>query len=1116
MENVETTMESMYIFASILHPGSSPGFILRAYDREGTTTMIHVEDPSYTIAIPLDAYKEKQSWIDSHSAVHVSQVKRSGYGANALHVDMEMVILELHSFTAYKMLHHSLVHRGVPIIPDRWIVDNGKSASLVSNIGLPSLCSWYAIDTQHAVADTKRGDALPKVFTKSEMSNTSRFLHIHKRYILPLESVPKNTHPLKTAYFSLHTTRTTSTLGYGKRKKESGFTALEERFHKERQHWKDCPVTIGGIFYGSSSSDEIVDQAVIISDGVTHILTLSPSSDVLGWDSCEHTPCNDEGHLLCTISKVMMGINADVIIVHDINDVSKLKTRFEILHLNREYSQIFTKHSKCPVTVTDVDSLRCNHLISCNISLSNLYQKTGGDMKRVQALKQKLKTKTSQHPYVLGFGVAVLSARQWSDVRGMDYESPLTICRAMQVSNQVHHHVENFQYQIHIAGTGFVSYNGGVSYVRPSEIYNLNVGRELMDSRMAVLPGEYKNKTPLQGGLVLDPQPCYTFDPVVTLDFDSMYASIIETFNYCCTTLTDVTDEHTYATLVEGIYCVSPRTREGVLPKILKDWKQMRSKAREHRTMAKDFDGRSMYATREKAIKACIVSMIGLNMCGSEDVPFTDGLLGNIVTKTGRHLLQELQRIVHNVHHPALKGSPKVIAGDTDSCFVRLELDIPHTMDMDILDMWKRRVDVTKVVVGAIKDAVHRDIALVVKTWTNKSIESKLNVKWEGSSFCSIHFPLKKRYIHWETDNNFFQVKTKGVTSIQSTAIPIEADLESKALDIAVCGWYLCMRKGTMYDYPDVLSPSTLMKDTENILSVYMPGQGWLKNIAIDRVDGEGSVFQVFLTNANKVWTRTFYKDENGPEVCIDFLRGENDEKKVRCSQVVELVKTKITMIKEGAFSLKELLQRKSFRGYDEDGDRYCKIAATVGRTRSRFGLQSPTLCEEVEYVHVNHLQKTRYNWHRSLVANKYVDPILALREGLYIDAGWYMSRLLDLMIQRDSSLIAVMINDTIGCGTGDLVDIRQEMKSLVSGVGSVKQCVRRPPLGSLPRGVTTLTIPLHNLQHTFHRKGDCLLGSLLEENTQSVTHYYVREELTYNLEVIEFCERLAQRHPLY
>ena len=72
-----TTMESMYIFASTLHPsigqGSTPcpGLILCAYDGEGTATIIHVLDPSYTICIPWEIYTEKKDWVDSHSAVHV-------------------------------------------------------------------------------------------------------------------------------------------------------------------------------------------------------------------------------------------------------------------------------------------------------------------------------------------------------------------------------------------------------------------------------------------------------------------------------------------------------------------------------------------------------------------------------------------------------------------------------------------------------------------------------------------------------------------------------------------------------------------------------------------------------------------------------------------------------------------------------------------------------------------------------------------------------------------------------------------------------------------------------------------------------------------------------------
>ena len=1112
----EATMEEiMYIFSSILHPSQRPGMILRAYDKEGSPTMIHVEDPSYTIVISWEAYEKTQGWIDSHSAVNVSRSQRSVRGVNG-YEDVDIAILELHSFTAFKMLRNALTHRRIVIMIDSWVVDGPKSASFISNIGLPSLCAWYAIDCRHAITDTKRGDSLPTFFTKSELSTTTRFLRITKKHISQASGFIGDTYPLKTAYLALHTTEQSSS-GQCKRKMDGASSLLEDRFRHGSMQWQDCPVTIGGMFYDSSTPDEIVDASVIMSDDAIHALTLSTCPHLISQDA-DQTVYSEERQLLCDLSKKILEINPDVIIVYDINnDVSKLKKRFESLHLSDHlFSAIFSKLNGCPVKVMDDDLLRCNNLMSCNLSLSQLYHKTNGDMVKVNQLKHKLKSKAPQHPHVVGFGVAVLSAKQW--LKGMTFDSPLDICKAMMTSNQIHHHVENFQYQVRISGTNFVSYNGSTSHVRPSEVYNLNVGREMVASKLALVPTMSQHNTPIHGGLVLDPHPCFTFDPIVTLDFESMYASIIETFNFCSTTLTDVESGQTYRTVVDGISCFAHNARQGILPKILKEWKHIRSQARSCKGVVVEVKDKAMYATRERAIKSCIVSMIGQNMCLSEDLPFTDRVLANVVTKTGRHMLQEVEKLVPRFDHPSLTGPPAIIAGDTDSCFVRLPLRSSHIQHTDMSEMWKKKIEVTQIATEALRDMVRRGISDVVQSWTDRPTENHLNMKWEGSSFCSIHFPLKKRYVHCETDNHqTFKIKTKGVTSIHSTAIPIEADLEEKALGIAICGWYLCMRKGVRFDYPDVLPP-TKLSDATDIMSVFMPGHGWLQDVSVERVDGEDGVFQVRVSDTKDLWARTFYKDESGIDVGIDFLTGENKEKKLRCSQVIELLRTKMTMVKNGQFSITELIQSKAFRGYEQDGDRYCNIAATVGRTRAMFGLRSPRLHKDVQYVHVDQRQKARYDWHQSLITAKYLDPILAMREGIHIDVGWYISRLLDLVLFRDCSLIAVMTNDTIGYGKGYLDSVRQEMTALLDGSrsGGVSQCVRRLPLSQLPQGIRMGRIDLHNLENMISSMGDCLLGSIFDTDLQCVNHFYVRPEKAYHKEVLEFCQSLSQTHICY
>ena len=1104
-------MENMYIFASTLHPGSHPGMVVRAYDMDGSPTLIYVEDPSFTIVILWDDYMTLQGWIDSHSAVQVSKSKRMMWNGNRWN-EVDVAVLAFHCFSPFTMMRDALSNRKVDILIDRWIVDCKKSASFISNIGLPCLCSWYAVDTHHAIADTKRGDPLPHVFSQRDKIHTSRFLHMRKEDISEMDAIGAETYPLKTVFLDLHT-RDGLSDDSRKRKMEQEIRDavrydLGERFQEKSKNWKECPITIGGTIHRSETSDEVIDHVVVMYGNDTITLTLTTfNNDELG----DKVIYSDEKHLLCDLSYRLQKINPDIIIMYDISDASTLQKRYESLQLDDMYTSIFAKLNGCSISVMDDDLLRCNHLISSNKSLNNMYHNSGGDLMRVKNLKQKLRSKTPQQAHVIGFGTAVLSAKEWYDVKGVSFDSLLDKCQAMMMSDQHHSHVQNFQYQVQMSGTNFVSYNGGASYVRPSEVYNLNVGKEMMASNLAVLykmsSSSDEEDIPLQGGLVLDTHPGYRFDPIITLDFESMYASIIETFNYCFTTLSQNENDHTYPTIVDGVHCLCPKEQQGILPKILTKWKRMRSQIKESQRVAIDDDDIMKYAITEKAIKACIVSMIGQNMSTGQDAPFSNRFLANVITKTGRHILQTFKDIVPHFNHPALEQSPTIVAGDTDSYFIQLKLkDQPNSMK-DLSLHFSKKINITKDVVSSLKDMLNGKISEIIHSWTSGLTKNHLHLKWEGTSFASILFPQKKRYVHWETDGDGFQIKYKGVTSIQSSAIPIEASLEEKALHIAICGWYLCMRRGSCYDYPDVVPPSALVMMDNNIISVFKPDHGWMEDVTIRMVEGEG-IFQMFVGNTNQVWTRTFWKSANSMESCIDHVTCEIDEKVVRCLQVVELVRKSMSLMRNGHFKISDLLQSRVFRGFAEDGDRYCKIAATIARSRSGFGLYPPKYNEVIQYVKVDSKQETKHDWQKSLVLSQYVDPILVVREGLAIDVKWYMSRQYDMIIGKDSSLLAVMMLDIHDSECTNILGVRQDVKNIMDNISVTRREVNKHPLPPLPQGVSVVPINLENIPYIQLPKSRCLIGSVFD--LQRVSHFYVQPHLAYRQEVIDFCECLS------
>jgi DNA polymerase delta subunit 1 len=149
------------------------------------------------------------------------------------------------------------------------------------------------------------------------------------------------------------------------------------------------------------------------------------------------------------------------------------------------------------------------------------------------------------------------------------------------------------------------------------------------------------------GGLVLEPTVSYvTEDPIVVLDFASMYPNAIIELNLCYTTLKG---DGTFDT-----------TKEGVLPRILTSLLAARKDAKREMKNATGFL-KTVYDCKQKAIKVSCNSVYGF--LAAQKLQCFE--MAAAVTRRGQEQLRATKDYVVN-HYDC-----EVVYGDTDSVFVK-------------------------------------------------------------------------------------------------------------------------------------------------------------------------------------------------------------------------------------------------------------------------------------------------------------------------------------------------------------------------------------------------------------------------------------------------------------
>lgn len=278
--------------------------------------------------------------------------------------------------------------------------------------------------------------------------------------------------------------------------------------------------------------------------------------------------------------------------------------------------------------------------------------------------------------------------------------------------------------------------------------------------------------------LVMEPQSAFYNSPLLVLDFQSLYPSVMLAYNYCYSTFlgrvvnwrgqnkmgfTDYPRERRLLELFKdqiniapnGIMYVKPGIRKSLLAKMLGEILETRVMVKSGMKVDKDDKTlQRLLNNRQLALKLIANVTYGYTSASfSGRMPCSE--IADSIVQTGRETLEKVIALIHSVE----KWGAEVVYGDTDSLFVYLK--------------------------GRTKDEafdIGNDIARTVTDMNPRPVKLK---------FEKVYLPCvllaKKRYIGFKYESKNQKVPdfdAKGIETVRRDGTPAEQKIEEKALKI--------------------------------------------------------------------------------------------------------------------------------------------------------------------------------------------------------------------------------------------------------------------------------------------------------------------------------------------
>lgn len=256
------------------------------------------------------------------------------------------------------------------------------------------------------------------------------------------------------------------------------------------------------------------------------------------------------------------------------------------------------------------------------------------------------------------------------------------------------------------------------------------------------------NDVEYEGATVIDPIKGFYDLPIATLDFASLYPSIMMAHNLCYTTLVDPSEfegmnllPDQYIKTPSNDIFVTKSVRRGILPVILEDLLSARKRAKADMKGEEDPMKRAVLDGRQLALKMSANSVYGFTGATVGKLPCIP--ISQSVTSFGREMIERTKSKVEE-HYCRKNNYPydaQVIYGDTDSVMIKFgPSDLGEAMALG------------KEAASLISEAFDKPISL---------------------EFEKCYFPYllinKKRYagLYWTRTDKYDKMDTKGIETVR-------------------------------------------------------------------------------------------------------------------------------------------------------------------------------------------------------------------------------------------------------------------------------------------------------------------------------------------------------------
>mmetsp|Transcript_600 Transcript_600/g.1850 ORF Transcript_600/g.1850 Transcript_600/m.1850 type:complete len:1054 (-) Transcript_600:39-3200(-) len=249
-----------------------------------------------------------------------------------------------------------------------------------------------------------------------------------------------------------------------------------------------------------------------------------------------------------------------------------------------------------------------------------------------------------------------------------------------------------------------------------------------------------------EGATVLEPITGYYDKPIATLDFASLYPSIMMAHNLCyCTLLrpdqaaTLAPDQVTQSP--SGCLFARSQTRRGLLPMILEELLAARKRAKKAMAEAEDPLTKSVLNGRQLALKISANSVYGFTGATVGVLPCLE--ISSSVTAFGRTMIDHTKNMVE-AKYTVEKGyshNAQVIYGDTDSVMVKFGVESVE----EAMKLGQEAADM-------VSETFIRPIKLEFE-----------------KVYCPYLLMNKKRYagLYWTTPEKYDKLDTKGIETVR-------------------------------------------------------------------------------------------------------------------------------------------------------------------------------------------------------------------------------------------------------------------------------------------------------------------------------------------------------------